>query len=120
MAAPEHPWERLKLGGGTQPERVADGWLIIYHGVDGDRDSDPNRRYSAGAMVLDAQNPAVVRYRSPQPILTPDAAEERVGVVNNVVFPTGLWKSPDGKDWIVAYGMADRAIGWARTPVVGG
>lgn len=113
VAAPEHPWERLKLGGGSQPVRVDKGWLIIYHGVDGDRDSDPNRRYSAGAMILDAQDPAKVLYRSPEPTLAPDAEAERIGVVNNVVFPTGLWQAPDG-DWLVAYGMADRAIGWAR------
>jgi predicted GH43/DUF377 family glycosyl hydrolase len=54
-----------------------------------------------------------VVYRSPEPILTPDAAEERTGVVNNVVFPTGLWRGPDG-DYLVAYGMADWCIGWAR------
>jgi predicted GH43/DUF377 family glycosyl hydrolase len=119
VAEPEHAWERLKLGGGTQPERVEDGWLVIYHGVDGDRDSDPNRRYSAGAMVLDASDPSIVRYRSPEAILSPDEAAERIGVVNNVVFPTGLWKSPDGAEWLVAYGMADRAIGWASTPVIG-
>lgn len=114
VAEPAYPWERLKLGGGTQPVRVEEGWLIVYHGVDGDRDSDPNRRYSAGAMILDAADPSRVLYRSPEPILAPDTAEERIGVVNNVVFPTGLWPAPDGAGWLVAYGMADRAIGWAR------
>lgn len=113
VAAPEAGWERLKLGGGTQPERIGAGWLMVYHGVDGERDSDPNRRYSAGAMVLALDDPSRVVYRSPSPILAPDAEAERVGVVNNVVFPTGLWRGPDGK-WLVAYGMADRAIGWAR------
>jgi predicted GH43/DUF377 family glycosyl hydrolase len=116
VAEPLYPWENLKLGGGSQPERVEDGWLIIYHGVQGQRDSDPNRRYSAGAMVLDADEPWRVKYRSELPILTPDAAEERVGVVNNVVFPTGLWRGPAG-EWLVAYGMADWCIGWARTQV---
>jgi predicted GH43/DUF377 family glycosyl hydrolase len=116
VAEPLYPWENLKLGGGTQPERVDDGWLIVYHGVQGQRDSDPLRRYSAGAMVLDADEPWRVKYRSESPILTPDAAEERVGVVNNVVFPTGLWRGPAG-EWLVAYGMADWCIGWARTRV---
>lgn len=118
VAGPLHDWESLKLGGGTQPVRTAEGWLILYHGVEGERDSDPNRRYSAGAMVLDAQDPTQVVYRSPLPILTPDAEEERNGVVNNVVFPTGLWPAPDGNGWLVAYGMADWCIGWARLPGV--
>lgn len=120
IAAPAHPWERLKLGGGTQPVRVPQGWLIVYHGVDGDHDGDPNRRYSAGAMVLDAEDLSVVTYRSPEPILAPDAAEEQVGVVNNVVFPTGLWPAPDGMGLLVAYGMADRLVGWARMRDVAG
>ena len=114
VAAPERPWERLKLGGGTQPVRVPEGWLIVYHGVDGDRDGDPERRYSAGAMVLDADDPAKVIYRSPEPILEPSSAEELSGVVDNVVFPTGLWPAPDGEGLLVAYGMADWCIGWAR------
>ncbi|MDB5096217.1 MAG: glycosidase [Cyanobacteria bacterium RYN_339] len=113
VAEPEAQWECLKLGGGTQPVWTPEGWLMVYHGVEGERDSDPNRRYSAGAMVLDLEAPWRVVYRSPEPILTPDAAEEREGVVNNVVFPTGLWRGEDGK-FLVAYGMADWCIGWAR------
>jgi predicted GH43/DUF377 family glycosyl hydrolase len=116
VAEPVEPWERLKLGGGSQPVRVKNGWLILYHGVAGDRDSDPNRRYSAGAMVLDAEDPSKVVFRSKQPMLTPDSAEERVGVVNNVVFPTALWPAPDGNGYLGAYGMADWCIGLARLP----
>lgn len=114
VAQPEHPWERLKLGGGTQPVHTAEGWLIVYHGVDGDGDGDSNRRYSAGVMVLDLEDPTKVLYRSPQPLLSPDSEEEKSGVVNNVVFPTGLWPAPDSDGWHVAYGMADTMIGLAR------
>ena len=114
VAAPEHPWEKLKLGGGTQPVLTDAGWLIVYHGVEGEKDADPNRRYSAGIMVLDADDPSHVRFRSPAALLSPDAAEEKEGVVNNVVFPTGLWPAPDGDGWHVAYGMADWCIGLAR------
>jgi len=114
VAQPEHPWERLKLGGGTQPVRTDEGWLVVYHGVDGEADGDRNRRYGAGVMVLHAADPAKVLYRSPEPLLSPDAEEERAGVVNNVVFPTALWPAPDGDGWHVAYGMADTMIGLAR------
>ncbi|HEY9721320.1 MAG TPA: hypothetical protein V6D47_04860 [Oscillatoriaceae cyanobacterium] len=114
VAAPAHPWENLKLGGGTQPVRTPEGWLIFYHGVQGEHDGDPHRRYSAGAMLLDLTDPAKVLYRSPSPILTPESAEERTGVVSNVVFPTGVLAAPGG-GFAVAYGMADRCIGWART-----
>lgn len=114
VAGPEHPWENLEIGGGTQPVRTPDGWLIFYHGVQGAHDGDPARRYSAGAMLLDLSDPARMLYRSPAPVLTPETAEERAGIVANVVFPTGILPAPGG-GFVVAYGMADRCIGWART-----
>lgn len=114
VAEPVEKWENLKLGGGTQPLRTPGGWLIFYHGVQGESDADPNRRYSAGAMLLDLEEPWRVTYRSPRPVLAPDVAEERIGVVDNVVFPTGVIAGPDGR-LHVAYGMADWCIGLART-----
>src|ERR671932_312442 len=35
LAAPEQPWEALKIGGGTPPVRTALGWLTLFHGVSG-------------------------------------------------------------------------------------
>jgi predicted GH43/DUF377 family glycosyl hydrolase len=62
----------------------------------------------------------VIRYRSPDPVLTPELPEERLGTVGNVVFPTGIDRrddlgSPDRFD--VYYGMADDRIGVARLDV---
>jgi beta-1,2-mannobiose phosphorylase / 1,2-beta-oligomannan phosphorylase len=47
---PTLPWESLKVGGGTPPLRSQQGWLTFYHGVEGIADTDPNRRYHAGAF----------------------------------------------------------------------
>ena len=76
--------------------------------------------HSPGVMVLSAEHPYVIRYRSPQPVLTPDLPEERQGTVANVVFPTGIDRrddlgAPDRFD--VYYGMADNRIGAARLDV---
>jgi predicted GH43/DUF377 family glycosyl hydrolase len=73
--------------------------------------------YSAGVMVLSQQHPRVIRYRSPEPVLTPELPQERDGIVANVVFPTGIDRrddlgTPDRFD--VYYGMADNRIGVAR------
>jgi len=59
----------------------------------------------------------VIKYRSAEPVLTPELPEERHGIVANVVFPTGIDKrddlgTPDRFD--VYYGMADNRIGAAR------
>lgn len=61
-------------------------------------------------MILSAQHPRVILYRSPEPILSPMLHVERHGIVPNVVFPTWINRrddvgSPDRFD--VFYGMAD-------------
>ena len=52
-------------------------------------------------------------YRTSESILLPDVAEERIGIVPNVVFPTGTDLHRDGTV-DVYYGMADSRIGVAR------
>ena len=67
--------------------------------------------------MLSKELPQVIRYRSREPVLTPELPQERQGIVANVVFPTGIDRrddlgSPDRFD--VYYGMADNRIGVAR------
>ena len=119
LAAPVSPWERLKIGGGTPPILTRHGWLIVYHGVSEVVDPSPGHQlcYSAGVMVFSKEHPLVVRYRSAEPVLTPALPQERSGMVDNVVFPTGIDRRDDlGKPerFDVYYGMADSRIGVAR------
>ena len=111
---PEQPWERLKVGAGTPPIRTAQGWLVFYHGVEGQGDDDPDRRYHAGALLLDLDDPSRLLYHSPRPVLSPEHSFETSGVVNNVVFPSGAVLQADGQIEVY-YGMGDRAIGLATT-----
>jgi predicted GH43/DUF377 family glycosyl hydrolase len=117
VALPERPWEHLKIGGGTPPVRVPEGWLLLHHGVAGELDPGawPQRRvrYTAGAMLLDADDVTKLLWRSPEPLLDPSTPDERDGIVPNVVFPTGIDVRADG-DADVFYGMADSRIGVAR------
>jgi predicted GH43/DUF377 family glycosyl hydrolase len=120
LAAPIAPWEILKIGGGPPPILTSQGWMLIYHGVCNDADpgsKDVKLRYSAGMMMLSQETPTSILYRSPEPLLTPELPEERVGTIGNVVFPTGIDQrngihSPHRFD--VYYGMADDQIGVAR------
>ena len=123
LATPMAAWERLKIGGGTPPVLTRHGWMTIYHGV-GERPAlagaVPELCYSAGVLVLSEQRPHVIRYRSREPVLTPELSQERAGVVANVVFPTAIDRrddlgQPDRFD--VYYGMADNQIGVARLNV---
>jgi predicted GH43/DUF377 family glycosyl hydrolase len=114
VLAPTLPWESLKVGGGTPPLRTPYGWLTFYHGVEGASDTDPARKYHAGVLLLALDDPSRVLYQSPQPVLSPQSSDETVGVVSNVVFPSGIVQQPDGRI-DVYYGMADQAIGLATT-----
>ena len=113
----EHPWESLKIGAGPAPVRVEEGWLLIHHGVSGRldkafKDQQQHVSYAAGAMILDPADPSRVLARSVEPLMAPEAEEERSGTVPNVVFPTAV-EEVDGVRYVF-YGMADAHIGVAR------
>jgi len=120
LALPVEPWELLKIGAGTPPILTKHGWLIVYHGVSNLRPVSEDLRqlsYSAGMMILDKENPEKILYRSSSPILSPSLPEEREGIIENVVFPTGIDRRDDlGKPnrFDIYYGMADKRIGVAR------
>ena len=116
VAVPEHEWEELKIGGGTPPVRVPEGWLMIHHGVRGEWipgvDQQENVFYSAGAILLDANDVTKVIGRTAEPLFVPETEDEKVGIVNNVVFPTAIEPRAGGFD--IFYGMADTRIGVAH------
>ncbi|MEJ3405806.1 glycosidase [Rathayibacter sp. YIM 133350] len=116
LAGPEYPFEELKIGGGPPPLRVPEGWILLHHGVTGVIESafeqQQNVNYAAGAMLLDADDPSRVLARTSTPLLKAETAEERTGIVPNVVFPTAI-EQIDGVHYVF-YGMADSQIGVAR------
>ncbi len=117
VAMPQYAFEELKIGAGPPPLRVEQGWLVLHHGVSGTPSTgfDPTTGavlYSAGALLLDAADPAWLLARTAEPLLRPDTEDEQVGVVGNVVFPTAI--ETIGEQRFVFYGMADARIGVAR------
>ena len=78
----------------------------------GFEDNGQHGVYSAGAMLLDADDPSRVLARTAEPLLDPRTVDERSGTVANVVFPTAI-EEVDGIRYVF-YGMADRKIGVAR------
>jgi predicted GH43/DUF377 family glycosyl hydrolase len=105
----------LKVGAGTPPVLTEGGWLSVYHGVDAIEDghSAARRRYAAGVMIHDVERPHIVRYQSTMPLFRPETDAELRGVVNDVVFPTGIDARPHAAldELDVYYGMADERIG---------
>jgi len=110
VMSPASPWEAVKIGAGAPPVHLPTGWLLPYHGVSGE---NANRRYAMGVALLDLERPSRVLYRSPEPILVPETAYERNGLVSNVIFPTATdLRTDDSID--VYYGAADHVIAAAR------
>lgn len=127
VLSPIEAWGSIKIGAGTPPVRISidgtDGWLSFFHGVDktGSSIRKPKLRYSAGIVIHDLERPERILYRSPNPVIVPEAKEERRGIVNDVVFPSGIDCREDLGERVydVYYGMADYAVGAARVTING-
>jgi predicted GH43/DUF377 family glycosyl hydrolase len=104
-------WDCAKVGGGAPPFRVEQGWLALYHGVDGDS------RYALGALLLDPHEPWRVLGRSRDPVLAPEAPYERRGFFGNVVFTCGA--AVHGDRVRVYYGAADTVVAAADLSIAG-
>jgi len=98
-------WETGRVGAGTPPVRVADGWLEIYHGNRHPTEPGQVGRYSTGVLLLDRHNPAKVLKRAKASIFEPTADFERHGFVPDVVFPTGIVETQGS--YLIYYGAAD-------------
>lgn len=116
IVAPWADFESAKVGAGPAPLRVPEGWLVVHHGVSGATprgfELAHGTVYSAGAILLDADEPRRVLARTAEPLLSPETVEETSGTLANVVFPTAIEEI--GGRHFVFYGMADSSIGVAE------
>ena len=106
----ENQWDGLVRGAGPPPIKTNFGWLLLYHAID---IREPGK-YKLGAMILDAQNPTHVLYRTPHPILSPDEVYENNGKPG-VVYASGAVIKND--HLYVYYGGADRVTCVATAPL---
>ena len=115
LRLPPADWGRIKVGAGTPPVRVAEGWMSVIHGVDElEHPTGPGLlRYSAGLVIHDAERIDRLVYRSQHPLFVPETPGEISGEVGHVVFPTGIDVRSE-RSFDVYYGMGDREIGCGR------
>ncbi len=95
-------WDSNRIGIAGPPLPTPYGWLLIYHGV------DEQRTYRLGVALLDLEDPRRVLGRSDDPILEPEEAYERSGLVPNVVFSCGAVNYRG--QILVYYGAADSVV----------
>ncbi len=115
LRLPAAEWGTVKVGAGTPPVRVREGWLAVIHGVDvlEHPSGAPLLRYCGGVIVHDAERIDRVIFRSREPLFVPELPAEIHGTVGDVVFPTAI--DPRGERiFDIFYGMADYEIGRGR------
>ena len=109
------PYANDKIGPSAPPVKTKYGWLTLFHAVDietsgrGQTEWDLlwNKRYTAGVMLLDLEDPSKVIGMSKEPLIVPDMPYEAdYGFRQNVIFPGGLIVEDDGSVKIY-YGAAD-------------
>ena len=112
----EHvPFANDKIGPAAPPVKTDKGWLTTFHAVDRDESRGKNgweptwkKRYTAGIMLLDLENPYKIIGYSKQPLIAPENKWETLqdGCRANVIFPGGMILEDNGEVKIY-YGASD-------------
>ncbi len=108
------PFANDKIGPAAPPIKTDKGWLTTFHAVDIDENRGKNgwedcwqKRYTAGIMLLDLENPEKVIGICKEPLIVADEEyEQKGGFRQNVIFPGGMIAEDDGTVKIY-YGASD-------------
>ena len=114
LAVEDVPFANDKIGPAAPPVKTEKGWLTTFHTVDIDFERGKNgwepkwpKRYCAGIMLLDLEDPTKVVGMSKLPLIAPETYyETEVGFRQQVIFPGGMVVEPDGEVKIY-YGASD-------------
>ena len=106
----------MKIGGGAQPIRTPEGWLMLYHGVAPQGVVGIYRTFWA---LLDMENPSrILREEDGAPLLEarPELTTHLADKIylGDIVFTTGI--ADAGDDYIVASGELDLACRLTHMP----
>ena len=108
------PFANDKIGPAAPPVKTDKGWLTLFHAVDIDHNRGKNgwenawkKRYTAGIMLLDLNDPSKVVGMSKEPLIAPELNfETEEGFRQNVIFPGGMILEDSGEVKIY-YGASD-------------
>ena len=125
LAADSVPFANDKIGPAAPPVKTKYGWLTTFHGVDIEKEGRGqttwehwwNKRYCAGIMLLDLEDPTRIVGMSKKPLIVPELPfEADEGFRQNVIFPGGMILEEDGEVKIY-YGGADSVVCVATSTV---
>lgn len=124
LGAREVSFSNNKIGPAAPPVKTEKGWLTLFHAVDIDEERGKNgwekkwqKRYRAGLMLLDLENPSKIIGRYENPVLWCDKEfEEKDGFRKDVIFPGGMILEDNGEVKIY-YGASDTVECLAKADV---
>lgn len=114
LAVEDVPYANDKIGPAAPPVKTDKGWLTLFHAVDKDEERGKNgwesawkKRYCAGIMLLDLNDPTKVIGMSKFPLIAPENYfETEEGFRQQVIFPGGMILEDNGEVKIY-YGASD-------------
>jgi len=109
ILARHRTWDSNRVGLGPPPIETPEGWLIIYHGA---RNTASGTICRVGLALLDLETLEVIR-RSRDWVFGPKERYERVGDVDDIVFPCGAVVDEKTNELLVYYGAADSVVALA-------
>lgn len=88
---------------GAPPLKTKEGWLVVYSYISAYLTN--TKVFSVEAVLLDLDDPVKILCRLPYSLLESEAPYEKTGVIDNIVFPSGLLLNEDTLS--LYYGGAD-------------
>ena len=104
----DQAWSSVQLGNCGSPIELAEGWLVLTHGV------GAMRTYSIGALLLDIDDPTVVIGQTTDPLIGP-APTNRTATCRT--SSTRAARSGTATTSVVPFGIADSRIGFATLAI---
>ncbi len=97
------PEDHIEVG--APPIKTKDGWLLFYSYIKDYFSKCREKLFTIEAVLLDLNDPFKIIGRAELPLLTPEEYYEKIGLVPNVVFPSGALIMSSRVN--VYYGAAD-------------
>ncbi len=96
-----NPEDHVEVG--APPVKTKHGWLLFYSYIQNYFSGNPV--FSIEAVLLDLKNPKKVIAKTDMPLMVPERYYEKMGLVDDVVFPSGVFV--EGDLAYLYYGAAD-------------
>jgi predicted GH43/DUF377 family glycosyl hydrolase len=112
------PEDQIEVG--APPIKMKSGWLLLYSYIRDYFSKSRERLLGVEAALLDLEDPSKIVGRIEVPILTPEEYYERIGLIPNVVFPSGALVKRNRI--YIYYGASDTTccVASARVPLIMG